>query len=59
MNKNNPKTPNPNAIKELRERNKKRKDARLRKYDELAEAFKKQNPIKKIAKKSDLFDAEL
>ncbi len=59
MNENNPKLPNPNAIKELRERNKKRKEVRLKQYDELAEALRKQNLTKKIAKNSGLPDAEL
>lgn len=59
MNTNNPKLPNPNAVKELRERNKKRKADRFKKYDELAEALKKKNPVKKIAKNNGLPDAEL
>ena len=59
MNKFNPKLPNSNAIKELRNRNKKRKEARLEKYNELAEALKNQKSTKKIAKNSDLPDAEL
>lgn len=59
MNTNNPKLPNPNAVKELRERNKKRKEDRLKKYDELAEALKKKIPVKKIAKNNGLPDAEL
>lgn len=59
MNTNSPKLPNPNAVKELRERNKKRKEDRLKKYDDLAEALKKKNSVKKIAKNNGLPDAEL
>lgn len=53
------KFPKPNAVQELRERYNKRKEERLRKYDELAEVLKKQSPLKKTAKGSNPLDAEL
>jgi len=53
-----PKLPNPNAVKELRKRYNKRKEERMKKYDEIADAFKKQAP-KKIATNNNLSDIEL
>ena len=53
------KLPNPNAVKELRERSNRRKEERLENYKEIAEVWKKKTPSKKIAKNSDLPDVEL
>lgn len=53
------KLPNPNAIKELKERYYKRKNERLKEYDKLAEVLKKKTPAKKIAKSNNLPDVEL
>lgn len=52
------KLPNPNAVKELRERHTKLKEDRLKNYKRLGEFFKKKTPSKKIAKSNDLPDAE-
>jgi len=46
MNFDKPKLPSPNAVKELHKRYNKRKDDRMKKHDELAEAIKKQAPEK-------------
>lgn len=51
------KLPNPDGIQQIRERYQKRKQERLKNYDDLAEALRRKNPIKKIAK--NLPDAEL
>lgn len=59
MKNSSPKLPNPDGIKQIRERYQKRKEERLKKYDELAEALRKKNPAKKIAKNKNLPDAEL
>lgn len=59
MSEQSPKLPNPSAVAELRERFNKRKEERLKNYNELAEAWKKKNPSKKIAKNNDLSDVEL
>lgn len=53
------KLPNPNAVKELKERYYKRKEDRIKKHDELAEIWKKKTPAKKIAKNNNLPDIEL
>lgn len=50
--------PNPDAVKQLRNLNKKRKEERLKYYNELAKVWKKKNPEKKIAKTSDHTDVE-
>ncbi len=59
MSEETPKLPNPNAVKELRERFNKRKEERRKKYGEFADALKKKNPAKKIASDSGLPDVEL
>ena len=59
MSTENPKIPNSNAVKELRERYLKRKEDRRKKHGELAKVWKKKSPTKKIAKDSDLTDIEL
>lgn len=48
MNSEKPKLPKPNAVKELRELYNKRKEERLKKYDDFAEKIKNQSPKKKI-----------
>lgn len=59
MNNEKVKLPNPNAVKELKDRYNKRKEDRLKKHVDLAEIWKKKTPEKKIAKNNNLPDVEL
>lgn len=52
------KLPNPEAIKELRERYDRRKRERLKRYPEFVETLRKRIPLRKIAKQCSA-DAEL
>lgn len=53
-----PMLPNADGIKQLRELYKTRKAARKSKYNELADALKKKDPVKKIAKEADISDLD-
>lgn len=59
MNDEKPKLPKENAVKEMRSRLQKLKEERRKHYGEFAEALKKRYPAKKIAKNTDLPDADL
>ncbi len=59
MSKNEVKLPNPNAVKELRERHERLKKERLSQYDKLAEFFKKKKPTEKVASPSKSSDVEI